>query len=152
MCRGAAKGRQLEVLHWAHANGCPWDTPLCNAAIRGDEAVVRALIEAGADVNLARDIGATPLYIAAQKGHEAVVRALIEAGADVNKARDTGATPLFTAAEKGHEAVVRVLIETGADINKARDKGETPLSVSITPVNEGNHAAIVQLLRDAGAA
>ena len=50
MCRGAAKGRQLEVLHWAHANGCPWDTPLCNAAIRGDEAVVRALIEAKSDL------------------------------------------------------------------------------------------------------
>ena len=47
---------------------------------------MRALIEAGADVNKAMDDGATPLYVAAQEGHEAVVRALIEAGADVNKA------------------------------------------------------------------
>ena len=106
MCRGAAKGRQLEVLHWAHANGCPWDTPLCNAAIRGDEAVVRALIEAGADVNLARGIGATPLYIAAHNGQEAVVRALIELGADVNQASDDGTTPLCVAALEGHEAIV----------------------------------------------
>ena len=49
---------------------------------------MRALIEAGADVNKARDNGVTPLFIAAHKGHEAVVRALIEAGADVNKATD----------------------------------------------------------------
>ena len=47
---------------------------------------MRALIEAGADVNKARDISATPLFVAAEKGHEAVVRALIEAGADVGVA------------------------------------------------------------------
>ncbi len=51
---------------------------------------MRALIEAGADINKAEDAGATPLFIAAQQGHEAVVRALIEAGA-----RDTGVVPLF---------------------------------------------------------
>ena len=56
--------------------------------------MLRALIEAGADVNKAMDNGATPLYMAAQNGHEAVVRALIEFGADVNKARDNGRTPL----------------------------------------------------------
>ena len=72
---------------------------------------MRALIEAGADVNKATDVGATPLYIAAQNGHEAVVRALIELGADINKAKDDGWTPLFIAAEKGHETVVRALIE-----------------------------------------
>ena len=53
------------MLQWEHANGCPWDTPLCNATIRGDEAVVRALIEAGADDNFARDVSATPLFVAA---------------------------------------------------------------------------------------
>ena len=83
-----------------------------------------------------------------------MARALIEAGADVNKAMDNGATPLYMAAQIGHEAVVRALIEFGADVNKARDNGRTPLSVSVNSVNniaQGNHAAIVQLLRDAGA-
>ena len=60
--------------------------------------MLRALIELGADVNMAMDNGATPLFIAAQVGHEAVVRALIELGADVNKARHDGMTPLFMAA------------------------------------------------------
>jgi cytohesin len=42
---------------------------------------VRALIEAGADVNKATDNGGTPLVVAVKSGHETVVRALIEAGA-----------------------------------------------------------------------
>ena len=62
--------------------------------------MVKALIEAGADVNKARNDGWTPLYSAASKGHEAVVKALIEAGADVNKAENDGWTPLYIAAQK----------------------------------------------------
>ena len=107
-CCGAAEGGHIEVLQWARANGCPWDEKglLFIAAQKGHEAVVRALIEAGADVNKAKNNGVTPLYIAAQDGHEAVVRALIELGADVNKAKDTGATPLYINAQEGHETVV----------------------------------------------
>jgi hypothetical protein len=46
-----------------------------------------------------------------------------------------------------------VLIKAGADVNAVRDYG-TPLSVAMTRVvnvAQGNHAAIVQLIRDAGA-
>ena len=75
-------------------------TPLYIATEKGHEAVVRALIEAGADVGVAAP-DETPLFIATYEGHEAIVRALIEAGADINKAKDTGATPLFVAAEEG---------------------------------------------------
>ena len=114
---------------------------------------MRALIEAGADINKATDNGRTPLLFAAQENHEAVVRALIEAGADVNKARGDGVTPLLFAAYTGHEAVVRALIKAGADVNAVGDY-RTPLSVAMTRVvnvAQGNHAAIVQLIRDAGA-
>jgi len=129
-CLEAAEGGHLEVLQWSHANGYPWDTPLCNAAKRGHEAVVRALIEAGADVNQTRDNSSTPLYIAAYNGHEAVVRALIELGADINKANDNGATPLYVGAQEGHETVLRALIELGEDINKPWDNGVTPLYIA----------------------
>ena len=128
-------------------------TPLYKAAQNGHETVLRVLIKAGADVNKAMDDSATPLYIAAQDGLEAIVRALIEAGADVNKT-DDGETPLYVAAEFGHEPVVRALIEAGADVNKVTDEGATPLSISmksVVDVDRGNHAAIVQILRNAGA-
>jgi ankyrin repeat protein len=128
-------------------------TPLYTAAQKGHESVVRVLIVADSNINKATDTGATPLYIAAQDGLEAIVRALIEAGADVNKT-DDGETPLYVAAEFGHEPVVRALIEAGADVNKVTDEGATPLSISMKPfvdVDRGNHAAIVQILRNAGA-
>jgi len=51
------------------------------AAQGGNEAVVRALMEAGADVNKATDYGSTPLFWAAQNGHEAVAQLLKDAGA-----------------------------------------------------------------------
>ena len=49
---------------------------------------------------------------------------------------------------------MRALLEAGADGNKAPDDGDTPLSISLTPVAnvaQGVHAAIVKILRDAGA-
>ena len=66
-CCGAAEGGHIEVLQWARANGCPWDEKglLFMAAEKGHEAVVRALIEADADVNKASNDGVTPLVIAA---------------------------------------------------------------------------------------
>ena len=56
------------------------DKPLLSAARYGFDAVVSALVAAGADKNAATQDGATPLFIASQKGHEAVVSAL--AGAE----------------------------------------------------------------------
>jgi len=60
----------------------------------------------GADVNKARDTGATLLCAAAHQGHETVLRALIELGEDINKPWDNGVTPLYIAAQVGHEVMV----------------------------------------------
>jgi|TARA_B110000977_G_scaffold167731_2_gene216508 ankyrin repeat protein len=49
----------------------------------GHEAIVRALVGAGADINKARVWvdGVTPLYLATRNGHAAVAQFLREAGA-----------------------------------------------------------------------
>ena len=109
---------------------------LFNAADKGHEAELRALIEAGGtDLNKAMKEGLTLLHVAVLRGHQGVVRVLIEAGADIDKTENGSITPLYVATEKGHEAEVRALIQTGADVNKANDVD----------------AAIVTILKDAGA-
>ena len=97
------------------------------AAYNGYAPVVRALIDRGADIDKARNNGATPLYIASQNGHVDVVRMLLEQGADIHKARDDGVTPLYIASQKGHVEVVRMLLEQGADIHKAHRMMGPPL-------------------------
>ena len=86
------------------------DKSLLSAARYGFDAVVSALVAAGADKNAATQDGTTPLFFAAYEGHEAVVSALVGAGADKNAAKQDGATPLFAAAYRGHEAVVSALV------------------------------------------
>ena len=46
------------------------------------------LIQAGADVNLQHNNGATPLFIAEYLGHEAIVEILRKAGAEAAETKD----------------------------------------------------------------
>ena len=86
---------------------------------------MRALIEAGADINKATDNGVTPLYIGAGMGHETVVQALLGAGANVNKTDigGTPTTPVYIAAVMGHEAIVQILRDAGA-VGKSESESE----------------------------
>jgi ankyrin repeat protein len=93
-------------------------TALMGAAEGGHEAVVRLLVNRGADVNAKKDDDhgeETALMGAAEGGHEAVVRLLVDHGADVNARRSDyyrrGETALMGAAKKGHMAVVWLLAE-----------------------------------------
>jgi ankyrin repeat protein len=68
-----------------HVNRLGW-TALLEAIILGDGGlrhteVVRLLVAAGADINLADSKGVTPLNHAHQKGHQAIVEILQSAGA-----------------------------------------------------------------------
>ena len=128
---------------------------LHHAVGTGQMAVVKVLIEAGADVNFASQnkAGETPLFIAAEYGHEAVVKALIEAGADVNLAVGNnqpfpGSCPLIPAAFYGWSVCVALLLDAGADVNMTTtDIGWTPLHWAVLK----GHGVTVGILIDAGA-
>lgn len=67
--------------------------------------IMRALLEHGADPNVAQEGGWTPLHEAAMHGREDLARLLLEHGADPHLPSADGSTPADLAARKGHAAL-----------------------------------------------
>jgi Ankyrin repeats (3 copies) len=98
---------------------------LVRAAEREDLAIVRALVERGADVDQGRP-GA--LWIAVAAHYPDIVRCLLEAGADVDAAPPvSGHTPLHVAAMRGRDELVELLLAHGADPERRDAAGRRPL-------------------------
>lgn len=127
------------------AAGFGGDTRLAEAAMRQDNATVRALVQQKADVNGALPDGATALHWAAEADDLETVGLLIQAGANA-KAKDRyGFTPLYFAATNGNAAIIRKLLEAGADPNAADADGETTL---MTATRSRNTDALKVLLQN----
>jgi len=94
-----------------------------DAVKRGDDEVVRQLLEQGADPGQRQD-RMTALTCAAVWGQPTVARILLEAGADVNAQNEDGGTALHGAVFFGHVDVVRVLMDDQADVTIRNFLGE----------------------------
>jgi ankyrin repeat protein len=70
-------------------------TALLYAAREGHMDTARALVGAGADVNIASGDKMTPLILSIANGHYDLAHFLLERGADVNRASDSGLTALY---------------------------------------------------------
>ena len=97
--------------------------------------VVRALVEAGADIDAVGDWDAGipdhhwPLESAAEMGDLQFARKLLELGANPRR-ESTGETALHKAVANDHLDLVELLIQQGADVNAANCDGGAPLSVA----------------------
>jgi ankyrin repeat protein len=107
------------------------DSPIADAAARGDREAVMALLKKAADVNAAQGDGMTALHWAAMNGDTEMVQMLIVAGANVRATTRLGTyTPLYLASQQGHGAAIQALIAAGADAKAGTPNGTTPLMVA----------------------
>jgi ankyrin repeat protein len=155
--RGAEPNARIKVKAEVHqANTSLWlkeagATPLLRAALCGDLAVVRLLLDHGADPMLGTFDNTTPLMVASGVGWAEgftfqyseeetaqLVQLLLDKGSRINDANQDGITALHGAAYKGANRVVQLLVDRGADL-AAKDKGEDygfgASSVRMTPLN-----------------
>jgi cytohesin len=123
------------------------ESPLVEAAKRGDASTVRAMLAKRANVNEAMQDGSTALLWAVYNSDVALVRDLIAAGAKVNQASKFGVTPLLQASRTGDTPVIQTLLRAGADPNLTHPEGETAL---MSASHAGNVEA-VKLLLETGA-
>jgi uncharacterized protein len=117
-------------------------TPFFIAAKGADAAVMRLLVEHGADPLIGTDGKATPLMAAAGVGYSQgasirseaeafeAVKLALELGGDVKAANNIGFTALHGAAIRGANSVVKLLVEHGARL-QAKDKiGRTAFQIA----------------------
>ena len=82
--------------------------PVADAAMNGDRAAVKTLLQQGGDVNAAQGDGMTALHWAAMKNDAELAQMLVYAGANVKATtRLGGNTPLIIAARNGNAGVVQ---------------------------------------------
>ena len=122
--------------------------PLHEATRDGDLEQVRALIDAGADLDAQGDNGETPLITAIIEGHVLVASLLIDRGAGIQARNKGGFTPLHAAAYANAIEIAEKLLSRGADVKDQMNKaGVTPLSVA----SEEGHPGLVKVLIGHGA-
>jgi hypothetical protein len=127
--------------------GMPVETEnaLTEAVGQGNPAMVKLLIDNGADVNKL-DESKGSLVLAATSKPE-VLKLLIDAHADVNTPNEYKMAPLAVAAEQGQIESVKMLLAAGAKVNARNPYGGTALQVAVLR----GYKDIVKLLIDAGA-
>ena len=106
------------------------DAPLHLASLYGHAAVVRVLLEKGANPVVRDGDGGAPRHDASAGGFDDVVDVRLEAAktrgclSEAVDARDgDGETPLHTAARGGHVSVVTRLVAAGASRDASSDAG-----------------------------
>jgi uncharacterized protein len=104
------------------------ETPLLIAALNGDEAWTRRLLQRGS--SLQSPSGWTALHYAASSTNPAVARLVLERKPPLDEQAPNGSTALHMAARFGDERITQMLLLSGADARIANKAGATPADVA----------------------
>ena len=122
-------------------------TPFALAAAAGDVRIMRMMLAAGADPNLALEDGTTALMLAAgakriidgagqERSKEEAAKALeavqliASLGADLDEPGPGGQTALHHAASIQGDSIIQFLADKGANLNAADRRGLTPYQIA----------------------
>ncbi|KAJ7803578.1 hypothetical protein B0H14DRAFT_2613193 [Mycena olivaceomarginata] len=124
------------------------DIALYEASWRGNEGIVKLLVQHGANVNANGGKYGGALGAAVWKGHQAVAQVLIQHGADVHAtAGDQYCSLLQAAVWEGNDNMVQLLLDHGADVNADGGWYGSALQVA----SRLGHKSIVRVLLEHGA-
>ena len=127
-------------------------TALLRAADRGEEPMVRLLLDNGADIEARNPSNGTPLSCATENQHIAVVDVLLLRRANPNIHDEYGWTPLHRAqVHHGGDEVALRLINSGADVNSKCVNGKTSLHHAVERENESMVLLLLRANADIGA-
>lgn len=116
---------------------------VADAAMKGDIARVRALLEQDANPDEPGWYGATALHWVVRLQDASTAHRLLDLGADPNRLTDHGVAPLHLAIENGDERMVELLLGAGADPELVDRFGEPPL---IQAARTGSVSIVAALL------
>lgn len=120
-----------------HKNIFEGDFPIHLAAKTRNDKIVRAVLEAGCNVNQGCEAkgshrGYTAAHEAAGNGDLDVLKVLKEFNADFNRCSDDQWYPLHCAVYKGKHGAIQYLLENGADVNCETQHHQTPLCFAVS--------------------
>ena len=118
-------------------------TPLCYAAERGLEAMVRCLVDCNASVHHLSLSSMTPLMVACRRGHLSVAQALHQHGANLDATDANGDNCLHYTANHGRDAVAAWLLAQHMSVNEPNQHGWTALMCACAM----GHLSFAQMLR-----
>ena len=105
-------------------------------AAKGSTALLKKLVDNGADVNVHQVMtGITPLMFAVEAKKAENVKILIAAGADVNARNMLGGIALMEAVRRGLEEIAKILLEAGSNANAKDNFGTTTFDIATNQSN-----------------
>ncbi|KHN98562.1 Ankyrin repeat-containing domain protein [Metarhizium album ARSEF 1941] len=124
-----------------------WTPLMISASVADSEAVLRVLIQKGAEVNEKNSNGQTALHFVASKKNMDVARLLLGSNPPASTCfRDRrGQYPIHRAAAVGSVPMVLLLLKNKSPLNPADSEGYTPLHHAIA---EGHGDVAIALLKE----
>jgi uncharacterized protein len=114
------------------------ETPLYRAALKGNKAIFKLLIDVKADLEAPYREGSyqTALHQIASGDNEIAVKLLLDAKANLNARESDGTTPLHYTAYHGNEVIFRLLLSAKANPKAESRYGTTVLMAASSGGNE----------------